>query len=151
MRRSEKEITQREEICAVLRRGSICHLGLVDGDEPYVVPVSYGFDGDALYFHSAGEGRKIDTIRTHPQVCFEITAEWSLQPAETACSWGASYESVIGWGTAALITDPAAKRAALTIIMAQYDDSGAHLFSSSSIDKTTVVRIGIDRMTGKRS
>jgi len=151
MRRSEKEITQRGEICAVLQRGSICHLGLVDGDEPYVVPVSYGFDGDALYFHSAGEGRKIETIREHPRVCFEVTAEWSLQPAETACSWGASYESVIGWGTARLITDPTAKRAALNTIMNQYDDTEAHLFSASIIDKTTVVRIDIERMTGKRS
>ncbi len=42
MRRKDKEITNKAEIEAILKKAFICHLGLSDGDQPYVVPMNYG-------------------------------------------------------------------------------------------------------------
>lgn len=109
MRRTERVITQRTEIDALLNQGSLCHLGLVEDGTPYVVPVTYGYDGRSIFFHSALAGRKMDILRTNPRICFEITPTWSLVPGKRGCDWTASYESVIGWGQASLVDDPEKK------------------------------------------
>ena len=75
MRRSDKEITERSEMDEILGRASICHLGLNDGGECYVVPVNYGYDGGCLYVHSAREGRKIDILRADKRVSFTVYAD----------------------------------------------------------------------------
>ncbi|MCW8984119.1 MAG: pyridoxamine 5'-phosphate oxidase family protein, partial [Thermoanaerobaculales bacterium] len=60
MRRRDKEITSRQEIDEIIRSALVCRIALADRDEPYVVPVSFGYDGDALFIHTARSGRKID-------------------------------------------------------------------------------------------
>ena len=45
MRRSEREITNRTEIDAIIRSCQVCRVGLADGIEPYIVPMSFGYDG----------------------------------------------------------------------------------------------------------
>ena len=41
--RREREITDIPEILKILDKSKIVHIGLVDGDEPYVVPMNYGY------------------------------------------------------------------------------------------------------------
>ena len=72
MRRSDREIRDRSSIDGILHAASVCHLALCDGDRPYVVPMSYGYDGDRLYFHCASEGRKLDVVRRNPNACFAV-------------------------------------------------------------------------------
>ena len=43
MRRKDREITDPEQIRAILGRARVLHLGLYDGEYPYVVPMHYGF------------------------------------------------------------------------------------------------------------
>jgi nitroimidazol reductase NimA-like FMN-containing flavoprotein (pyridoxamine 5'-phosphate oxidase superfamily) len=38
---------------------------------PYVVPLAYGYDGDAIYAFS-GPGRKLEIMRAQPKVTFEV-------------------------------------------------------------------------------
>ncbi len=42
---------------SILRRGTVLYLAMVDGGRPYVLPLSYGYDGSALYLHCAPAGR----------------------------------------------------------------------------------------------
>ena len=63
MHRNDKEIKDVAAIEGVLRAAKVCRLGLCDGDRPYVVALCFGYDGDALYFHSAGQGKKLDILR----------------------------------------------------------------------------------------
>ena len=86
MRRGEREIKDRAEIDAVMRRCRVCRLGLCDGNEPYIVPICFGYDGQALYFHCAHEGRKIDIIRTNNRVGFEFDILESMKQTENVCS-----------------------------------------------------------------
>ena len=62
--RREREITDIEEIIKILEKENIIHIGLVDGDEPYVVPMNYGFTMEngklTIYLHGATEGKKLD-------------------------------------------------------------------------------------------
>lgn len=51
MRRKDREITDRAAIEAILRRATVCRIGLVGKDGPYVVPMSFGYDAGRLYLH----------------------------------------------------------------------------------------------------
>ena len=148
MRKSDREITDRSVIDGIIRRCRVCRLGLSDNGQPYVVPLNFGYDGQALYFHGPPEGRKIDVIRKNKRVCFEFDAVVAIVEAEAACDWGTRYRSVIGFGTAEIINDPEAKRAALTAIMAQYS-SGRFTFPEPIVNKTAVIKVNIEEMTGK--
>ena len=48
----------KEKIDAVIREARVCHLGMTDGNTPYVVPLSFGYDGHYLYFHGKSAGKK---------------------------------------------------------------------------------------------
>ena len=100
MRRTEKEIKDRAEIDSIIRRSQVVRLGLSDNGLPYIVPLSFGYDGEAIYVHCAKQGRKLDIIRKNNIVCFEFDIVLGVVEAEPACSWGMKYQSVIGTGTA---------------------------------------------------
>lgn len=72
MRRSEKEITDKTQIDSIIFRSKVYRLGLSDEGQPYIVPLCFSYDGKALYFHCAKEGRKIDILRKNSNVCFEF-------------------------------------------------------------------------------
>ena len=62
MRRKEKEITTRAVIDAIIRQARVCRLALSEDNQPYVVPLCFGYENDTLYFHCAPKGRKLDII-----------------------------------------------------------------------------------------
>ena len=150
MRRKEKEITGTREIESVIRKSQVCRLGLADEGLPYIVPLCFGYRNNTLYFHSAKEGRKIEILKRNNQVCFEFDIDTQIHAGKTACAWGMNYRSVIGYGTASFVDDPAEKRNALDIIMRQYAD-GAFTYSDKTLKKTLVIKVEISSMTGKKS
>jgi len=151
MRRSEREITSREEIDAIIGGCQVCRLAFALGNEPYIVPLSFGYDGTKLYFHTAPEGRKIEFIRGNNRVCFEMERETRLHHhEELACRWTCSYESVIGYGSILEITDPAEKVYALNRIMLHY--SGREWsFPDAALERTRIWALRIETVGGKRS
>ena len=150
MRRKEKEIKDTVQINEIIKNARVCRLGLSDGKRPYVVPLCFGYKDNCLYFHSAGQGRKINMIKKNPLVCFEFDNLVKINKAKDACEWGMTYQSIIGEGSASMVLDPAEKKMALDTIMRQY--SGREFeYTRESIEKTAVIRVDIDRMTGKQS
>ncbi len=151
VRRSDKEVSKRSEIDAIVRGCAVCHLALAAGDEPYLVPLSYGYDGQSLYFHSAREGTKIDFMEKNRRACFNMVREVRLVPHETdGCKWTISFESVLGFGAIEEIVSPVAKAAALNWIMRQYSDRDWE-FDAHVVKQTRVWRLRIESITGKRS
>ena len=57
MTRREREVTDINEILKIMDACKIVHVGLVDGDQPYVLPMNYGYtykDGKmVIYLHGA--------------------------------------------------------------------------------------------------
>lgn len=152
MRRSEKEITDRSEIDAVIRRSKVCRLGLSDHGQPYVVPLCFGYDGHVLYLHCAGEGRKLDILRQNANVCVEFDVFEGVIEASKACQWGMRYQSVMGFGIARFIEDREEKRKALSLLMAQYTQDGfAVSIPEDAVTRTVIIRIDIRELTGKQS
>lgn len=61
-----------DECHALLARHRLCTMSLVDGDEPYAVPLFYGFDGTTLHLGLA-EGRKTRVLDANSRVCVTVT------------------------------------------------------------------------------
>ncbi|MHC4943286.1 MAG: pyridoxamine 5'-phosphate oxidase family protein [Planctomycetota bacterium] len=150
MRRKEREITDRDTIDIILHSAPICHLALADKDQPYVVPMNFGYDGEALYFHCAPEGRKIDILNRNPKVCFVCYSDLEMEQADKACGWTMKYQSVIGFGRASIITDKEGKKEALDIIMNHYAD-GSFTYEDKAVDKMVIIEVMVDEVTGKQS
>jgi len=151
VRRHDREIEDRLEIDEILHRATVCHLAFAVRDEPYVIPVSFGYDGSALYFHTAGDGRKIDCINANPRVCFQVEHDVRLiTHPEDACAWSFAFDSVIGFGEVVELTAEDEKAAALDQVMLHYSERRWD-FAPAMLAATRVWKIAVESMTGKRS
>jgi len=150
MRKKDREITDINEIEEIIRKAIACRIGLVDGGEPYVVPVCFGYEGNALYFHGAPGGRKVELIKRNNKICFEIDADAEIIRAEKACGWTMKYRSIIGLGRAKILESDEEKSHGLELIMKQYSGSDSS-FPKPTLAKTLVVRIDIESVTGRKS
>ena len=150
MRRKDKEIKDKTQIEHVIETARVCHLALSVDNQPYVVPLSYGYRNGTVYFHSARQGRKIDMLTANPRVCLAFSNPGAVVEKSTSCEWGQAYESVIAFGKARLIEDETEKRAALDTIMAHYGGGGGN-YQENKLKITAVVAVALDEMTGKRS
>ena len=151
MRRHDKEITSRREIDAIIRSALVCRIALANGNEPYVVPVSFGYDGEALFIHTAKSGRKIEFIEANNRVCFELEDNVSLQVDDgDACKWTFAFESVIGYGTITELETAGERARGLNQIMLHYSGREWEI-DEAAIATTRVWRIDIESVTGKRS
>ena len=148
MRRNDREIRDRNDIDGIIKNCKVCHLAMCDESQPYVVPLSFGYDGCFLYFHSAMAGRKIDIIKRNNRVCFEFDILDEILTSEQACRWGAKYKSVIGSGTVEILDTLDAKREALEWIMHQYG-SGTWDFDEKILNQILVLRVQILEINGK--
>jgi nitroimidazol reductase NimA-like FMN-containing flavoprotein (pyridoxamine 5'-phosphate oxidase superfamily) len=151
MRRADKAITDADELHRILDDALVLHLGLVDDGRPYVVPLNFGREGDTLYLHCASEGRKLRCLRAQPEVCVEVERLIRVTNGPTACgAWTSHYESVIGFGTATVVDDEE-RRLGLQAIMAKYSGRRDWEFAPQTLAKTTVVRVALSSLGGKRS
>jgi len=145
-----REITDIDEIEGIIKKAICCRIGLVDNDEPYIVPVCFGYERSALYFHGALAGRKVELIRKNSKVCFEIDTDVEMVNVETLCDSVVKYRSVIGVGRAYILESDEEKSHGLNLIMRQYT-KGDFSFPKSELDKTLVVKVDIKSVTGKQS
>ncbi len=150
MRRSEKEITDQSTLEEIIKSDLVCRLALSENDQPYIVPLCFGYHDTTLYFHSAPKGKKLDMLKMNPNVCFEFDINTEIVKADKACQWGMQYGSVIGFGQAVIVENIKEKEKAISIIMNQYSDDQHH-FSEDALRKTTVIKVNIQSMSGKKS
>lgn len=151
MRRKEKEIADKSDLDAIIRKATVCRLAMSDGIQPYVVPLCFGYKDGTLYMHTAREGMKLDILKKNSRVCFEMDIDLDIVPGDRACDWGMHFRSVIGFGTALVIQDPSQKRNALDSIMAHYSEAASHEYPEKIIDKIVIIKVDIESMTGKKS
>lgn len=151
MRRADKVIADRRQIDEIIRGSLVCRVAMAKDNAPYVVPMSFGYDGAAIYLHTAPVGKKIEYFAANPQVCFDFERNVELRrDPQSACKWTFSFESVIGYGTISELVEPAQKECALNEIMRQYSGK-TWPFESASVAKVRVWKIAITSMTGKQS
>lgn len=153
MIRSDREITDRAEQLAIIDACDVCRVAL-NGDDgyPYIIPLNFGVDveGDQvyLYFHSARRGQKLDLIAQDARATFEMDCDHELICYGERMSCTMAYRSVIGRGTVEILPE-GEKKHGLDIIMRHYHAEDFP-YSEKPIPVTTVWRLKVESMTGKR-
>lgn len=71
----------------LLHQQLIGRLGINGDKRPYVVPVSYAYDGQFIYGFTH-EGLKVELLRQHPEVCFEVENTDNISNWKTVIAWG---------------------------------------------------------------
>jgi nitroimidazol reductase NimA-like FMN-containing flavoprotein (pyridoxamine 5'-phosphate oxidase superfamily) len=155
MYRKDREITDIAEKLAIIGQCKVCRLGLAENNQPYVVPVNYGYtyaDGVlTVYIHGAARGKKWDIIRKNSAACFEVDSGHQLIEADKACKHAFAYESIIGFGHITVINPKDEKAGALNIIMEhQTGKAATYHFSDTEINSVAVYKLTINDFTGKQ-
>lgn len=152
MTRRERQITDPATVCHILDMSKIVHVGMVDGDMPYVVPMNYGYtlEGEklTLYLHGARRGRKLDILRAAPKVFFEMECDVQPFTGAVACKYGMVYKSLMGWGKAVIVEDVAEKQRSLTLLM-QTQTGEDFSFTERLAEAVGVIRIDVEGYTAK--
>ncbi len=152
MNRKDREIIDRQEILDVLSRCDTLRLGLIDGDFPYVVPVSFGldYDGDktVIYFHCAKKGLKVDCIRERSNICVEADIFHGTEKLKMGIT--SRYESVIGFGVVSEVYGDEKVRG-LEKILEHYGWADYPVEDCGSLDGAAVYKIVLHSVTGKRN
>lgn len=153
MTKREREVTDSAMIKDFLDRGQIIHLGLCDGDQPYVVPMNYGYtmeDGMlTIYMHGAVNGYKYEVMQANPKVSFSIECDVQPFPGKVACQYGTSYSSVMGKGIVELITDVEEKKQALSLFM-KTQTGEDFTFNDKMVSIVNVMKIIVSEYTAKQ-
>ncbi len=116
MRRKKQALPQ-EECAAILYRGTSGVLALAgDGGYPYALPISYVYDGERLYFHSAKSGHKLDAVRRNPKASFCVIDKDDVVPEE----YTTYFRSAVVFGTMRILEDDGEKLAAMEKLAKKY-------------------------------
>jgi len=149
MGKRERIIRERAEMEEIMRECRVCRLGMVDGDEPYVVPMSFGYDGKSIYFHCGLSGRKLDALRRNPRVCVEFDRLDGMITSDRGCGWSMRFRGVLAFGRAVIVEGREEKIRGLDVILAQYTP-GDFTYPEATLDRTGMIRVDVEKMTGRK-
>ena len=148
----ERQVTDPAQITRILDEGKVLHLAMAVDNEPYVVPMNYGYtmeDGRlVLYLHSAVRGKKLDMIRANPRVFFELDCDVTPFEGQVACQYGLTYSSIMGRGTARIVEDVEEKMQAMSILM-KTQTRKEFTFNERLVSIVAVIRIDVEEYTAK--
>ena len=125
----------------------------VHGDDgyPYAVPLSYAYEDGKLWFHCARTGHKLDAILRDPKVTFCVVDRDQVVPLE----YTTYFRSVILFGKARVLEDPAEIRTALEKLALRYapEDSEAHreAILEKELPAVVVVEVTVEHLCGKEA
>jgi nitroimidazol reductase NimA-like FMN-containing flavoprotein (pyridoxamine 5'-phosphate oxidase superfamily) len=152
MTRRERQIFDIDKILEILDKSKVVHIGLVDGDEPYVVPMNYGYtygnEKLTIWLHGGTTGRKYDLIRKNPKVFFEMECDLIPFEGDVACKYGLSYSSLMGKGIATIIEDSEEKQKALSLLMKTQVNKDFQ-FNEKLASVVGIIKIEVSEFTAK--
>ena len=114
-RHHERGMTDRESLYAVLDGGLVCHLGVISGGVPVVLPTAYGRDGATLYLHGSSANGAFGAADGQ-RVCVTVTHMDGLVCARSVFTHSVNYRSAVVFGTARIVADEDERWQALRII-----------------------------------
>lgn len=122
LRRADRQITDAAEIDRILATAKYATVALADGDQPYAVTLSCGYDParQRLCFHCAPRGRKLDIIASNPLACVTVIDDGGYKAGECAHP----FESVVLFGRMRVLDDPSDARAAMRALIGQLESTG---------------------------
>jgi putative nitroimidazole resistance protein len=153
MRRKDREITNINEIHNIIHKARILHLGMFDGEYPYIVPLHYGysFNEDKLifYMHGAKSGKKYELININPSVFIEIETDIALvSGGDIACKYGSAYASIMARGKASIVEAVDEKIAGLNLLM-QHQTGKTFNINNQMASSVNVIKVEAFDITAK--
>ena len=152
MTRRERQIFDIDKILEILDKSKVVHIGMADGDEPYVVPMNYGYTYEneklTLWLHGATVGKKLDIIRKNPKVFFEMECDLVPFDGNVACNYGISYSSVMGKGVATIVEDSEEKQKGLKVLMKTQVNKDFD-FNEKLASVVAIIKIEVSEFTAK--
>ena len=144
MRKANRAITDFDEIKALIDSCDTIRLGFVDGNEAYIVPLSFGFEAEngefTFYVHGAKAGRRHTLAKKSGRVCVEADVCSGFVELEQG-SQTADYKSFIGYGEISTVTGEEAVKA-LTLLCRHcgFDEMGCPeaVVSATRVEKIVV-------------
>jgi uncharacterized protein len=151
-REPQRAVYDRDAVNQILDEGFLCHVGFIADRQPFVIPTSYGRDGNSLYIHGSVASRMLRNLEQGIAVCVTVTLLDGLVLARSVFNHSMNYRSVVILGTATLVDDPAEKIAALRalsehILPGRWED--ARQPNEKELKATSVLRIPINEFSAK--
>ncbi|WP_067572912.1 pyridoxamine 5'-phosphate oxidase family protein [Nocardia acidivorans] len=115
-RYKERGAVDRAELDAVLDAGLLCHLGVVLGGSPVVIPTTYGREGDTLYLHGSTGAGNLRAAMTG-EVSVAVTHLDGVVYARSAMHFSMNYRSAVIHARPVELTDPEERMHALRVIV----------------------------------
>jgi hypothetical protein len=141
-----------ETVHAILDEGLVCHVGLVQDGQPFVIPMGYGRDGDQLILHGSVASRALRVLAQGAPVCVTVTLLDGLVVARSVFHHSVNYRSVVILGHATAVTDPDEKLRALErltdhLVPGRWAD--ARIPNDREFAKTLVLRVPLAEASAK--
>ncbi len=154
LRRDDRAITDPEHVERLLTGGRFATFALANGDEPYCVTLTYGYDASArrLYFHVAHDGQKLEWIARNPVACGTVVNAGEYMHGECAHP----YESVVMRGRFRVVDDAAEKARAIRTLVWQQERDPEGYWASRRLDDPkrtegfTALAFEIENVTAKQ-
>lgn len=134
----------------LLSSQSIGRLACTDGNQPYIVPVAYMYDGECIYGQT-NKGMKLEILRNNPNVCFEVDLMTDMRNWQSVVVYG-SFEELQG------DEEDAAREKLFNRVLPLMTGSALHPYghnvNNDVVDNSTRVknfmyRIAINKITGR--
>ena len=154
MQKNEREIIDKTGIKQILKNGKYTTISMCRKDEPYIVTLSYGYDADtnALYFHSANLGLKLDVLKDNSKVCGTVIED--LGYAYNACSH--KYRTIVFWGEMKIVETLEEKKHGFDVLLNHLEENPSKmkkrfLKENDAYFNTCIMKLVIKKITGKAS
>lgn len=142
----------RETVHGVLDAGLVAHVGFVQDDQPYVIPMLYAREGEVLYLHGARKARIARLLGSGARVCVNVTLLDGIVAARSAFNSSMNYRSAVVFGTARVLEDGKRRLHALRVI-------SEHVFpgrweelrapTGPELAMTGIVELGVESASAK--
>jgi hypothetical protein len=140
-----------DTIAAILDEGLVCHLAFVADGQPYVVPTTYGRDGDALYVHGSSASRMLRALSRSISVCLTVTLLDGVVFARSVFHHSMNYRSVMVLGRARAVEGEEKLRGLRAVVehtaRGRWDD--ARQPTAQELNATSVLRLDIAEASAK--
>ncbi len=152
VRRAERARYDRAAVHAILDEGVVCHVGLAEGEQPFVIPMAYGRIDDRLYLHGARATRLLRELGAGVPVCITVTLVDGLVFGRSAFHCSMNYRSAVVFGRAQVVSAVEEQLAALRAIVEHMarglwnDVRGPNL---QELARTSVLRVPIEDASAK--
>jgi len=141
-----------ELACSIIDEAKVCHVGFCLEEQPYVVPMALGRDGDSLLLHGSVVSRLMKNLSDGLPCCVTVTHLDGLVLARSAFHSSMNYRSLLVFGKARLVGDPIQKKRGLDALVEHLAPgrlAELRLSSYKELNATTLLRLPIETFSIK--